>query len=257
MIKRRRLLLCDSLKFFILYNNEVHEFKFLKNMTWTAFVASRFNDGNFSVSGSNILFNGYKVSLNDNAVSPSGAITEKTIYGIIIPHYIFKEGSGLVRGTYYGESADSVTVNSSYIKCTGFKVTPIIVDGSPGSSWGDEEYGYNGALLGETISTESYYPQGNGFDVTQYKTLYIEAKTSAGIGQIGLVSSSGRVSGLRYSSATDRSYQLSPRMVRAITATNKRNVYAVDVSGLSGKYFIAALSPWGYDHVTAHNIWFE
>ena len=130
MYNRRRLLMCDGLKFFILYDGILHGYKFLKNMTWRDFVSSRYNDGNFVINGTDVLFCEHKVSLNDVAVNTTEPINGAIPYGVIIANYIFKEGVGLEGCTYYGNESDMVTVNTSYIKVTGetAKVSGVIVD---------------------------------------------------------------------------------------------------------------------------------
>ena len=112
------------------------------------------------------------------------------------------------------------------------------------------EYRYNGILIGTSLSGAS----GTGFDVTPYKKLYIEARTTAANkGKIGLVRNTGNVSGLHDEDA----YSLSPGMVRSVVPLTERTVQTIDVSSLSGDYFIAALSPLGSGHLYIYNIWFE
>ena len=64
--------------FYLTYNSTNYEYHFDEGMTWTSFVNSSYNDGNFTISGENIKYYNTKVALNDTVVSSTATLSETT-----------------------------------------------------------------------------------------------------------------------------------------------------------------------------------
>lgn len=64
--------------FYLTYNSTNYEYHFDEGMTWTSFVNSSYNDGNFTISGENIKYYNTKVALNDIVVSSTATLSETT-----------------------------------------------------------------------------------------------------------------------------------------------------------------------------------
>lgn len=117
-------------------------------------------------------------------------------------------------------------------------------------------YGYYGIALGHSIDTSSAYLTGTGFDVTKYKTLYIDAKAqiSSRNGKIGI---SPVGTSYRTDLSGKGSYSSNIRFTKAVSVAATRSVLSIDVSNLSGQYFIVALSPIDTSSMYIYNIWLE
>ncbi|MGN0806823.1 MAG: hypothetical protein ACI4MN_00020 [Candidatus Coproplasma sp.] len=152
MRERRRMLLATlggNLKFYITYNGVIYEYQFESGMVWSDFVASKYNDGNFTVNGTVIQYHGYTVS-KTTPVATTDEIAEDS-YTAVAPLVIY------------------VTPNTALTNGvgTGFSVknTGIYIQNS-GDEAGLQKCGYIGASSAA------------GFDVTKYAFLSITAKIS-------------------------------------------------------------------------------
>ena len=62
--------------FYITYNGTIYEYNFDDGMTWNDFISSSYNDGNFSISGSNIKYINKIIVVESDSVTTSDLITE-------------------------------------------------------------------------------------------------------------------------------------------------------------------------------------
>ncbi len=95
--------------FYITYNSTNYEYHFDEKMTWTSFVNSNYNDGNFTISGDNIKYYNNKVTLNDTAVSSTAVLSEITYQTKAIVYAWNKyTRSSVNKGSAAGEGFDVV-----------------------------------------------------------------------------------------------------------------------------------------------------
>ena len=112
LVSRRHSLLTNSkppLKFYVIYKGTTYEYNFDDGMTWAEFVASDYNDGNFTLSGTAIYYNSDGMLSN---ISSTTVIIEEATYNT--RYYIFKEGTGLLT-TVYSKSSYVNTDRIDYI----------------------------------------------------------------------------------------------------------------------------------------------
>lgn len=80
--RRRMLLVCgvENPVFFITYNNVKYEYEFEEGMTWSQFISSNYNDGNFTYSGTKVFF---RSNGEISSVITASTIIENTTYSAI------------------------------------------------------------------------------------------------------------------------------------------------------------------------------
>lgn len=95
--------------FSLTYNSTNYEYHFDEGMTWTSFVNSSYNDGNFTISGENIKYYNNKVALNDTVVSSTATLSETTYQTKAIVYAWNKyTRSSVNKGSAAGEGFDVV-----------------------------------------------------------------------------------------------------------------------------------------------------
>lgn len=104
---RRRMLFQGVVlfKFYVTQKGTKFEFSFEDGMKWSDFVNSKYNDGNFSISGTSIIFKGGRIS----GESSTGAIVAEKNYTSEVKLVVFESGSrslsngSIVSGTSYSK----------------------------------------------------------------------------------------------------------------------------------------------------------
>ena len=129
--------------------------------------------------------------------------------------YIFKSGEGLLAGSWSGDKDKYVTVSSSYILCKGNNESHVHMDLETGGQYTTTEPAANKVYITD-------------FDVTKYKTLYIDIYGYGTGCKIGGISVSGR------------------------------QTISIDVSNQTGTYTITGYSGLGpSSNIRIYNIWLE
>ena len=64
--------------FYITYNDVNYEYHYDNGMNWTTFVSSSYNDGSFTIDGTTIRYNGYKVAETGTAITTTATLNETT-----------------------------------------------------------------------------------------------------------------------------------------------------------------------------------
>lgn len=129
--------------------------------------------------------------------------------------YVFKEGEGLLAGSCSGEDDKYLTISTSYIQCRGNNTVIHHINQTTGESY-------------TTTGHEANTVKITGFDVTKYKTLYIDVYGYGNGCQIVGRSVSGR------------------------------ETISIDVSNRTGTFTINGISGLGASsNIRIYNIWLE
>lgn len=183
--------------------------------------------------------------------------------------YIFKEGEGLVWGYPFTFWSEYCYCSSEYINVEG---------DSRGPSDDDNDYSY-GIMLGGSpieneVETSGWASSENGYDITRFKTLYIEFEvTSPGSyfgdynhGYVGYRGNHHRISSYRLSNS-DNSFneqtleEAYEDGAKIAVSPQSRNIVSFDITDKVDCQ-IVLLSPLSRDilphnHMKVYNIWLE
>lgn len=109
--------------FYIVHNNVRYEYYFEEPMTWADFVASDFNDGNFFIDGTDVMFFNGMVQLNGVSVTASTAMQEAN-YSVLPIMYIYKAGfTEFKNATIVENKLQSLNFNSDHFEAKGATTT--------------------------------------------------------------------------------------------------------------------------------------
>lgn len=98
--------------FRIIHNNVQYDYKFLKNWTWADFIASEYNDGNFTIDGTNVRFLGCSVHIDRVLVTTSSALQEIS-YSVLPIMYVYEPGYTSFQNTD-GYGAEGITASAQF-----------------------------------------------------------------------------------------------------------------------------------------------
>lgn len=98
--------------FRIIHNNVQYDYNFLEGWTWADFVASDFNDENFTIDGTNVRFLGCSVHIDKVLVTTSSALQEIS-YSVLPLMYVYQPGYTSWQNTD-GYGAEGVTASAQF-----------------------------------------------------------------------------------------------------------------------------------------------
>ncbi len=216
--------------FYLQSNGATYEYHFDQGMTWNDFVNSSYNNGNFSINGSYLLYgNRYDVLLSDSFVLTTSTITKNTTYSAN-KRIIYKNGYA---GLYWGVKSVDYTgsIGSSYISASGNGTSTRMYEGY--------------IILCFTSSV--------GYNFTNYSSLIISARMLNGGDYLGGIV--GYLPYAYYSDAPGTNKFTSYKKVNSTSTTT----YLFDISSISGNYCIAITSGGAdfYYSTEVTNIYFQ
>lgn len=98
--------------FRIIHNNVQYDYKFLENWTWADFIASEYNDGNFTIDGTNVRFLGCSVHI-DRVLVTTSSVLQEISYSVLPFMYVYEPGYTSFQNTD-GYGAEGVTASAQF-----------------------------------------------------------------------------------------------------------------------------------------------